>query len=185
MSRYVRHDTILRISSRHRLAQIGACQADEVFRTRFWACRRKSDDRWARASSYFPCLYRWTVSLFKSARQKSSKKPVKKYTSHLKLPAFNSSMKKRIFVLWRRTRCSMHAQTKLMQISRSIRTHRYRFLFIDTINFLTVSKFSGALFFASTSNTRMEFQITNGACANVSNRIKEGELLRPASLGFD
>lgn len=43
-----------------------------------------------------------------------------------------------------------------------------------------VLKYSGPLFspsfFHATNNTRMKFQITNGACANVSNRIKGGEL---------
>lgn len=67
-----------------------------------------------------------------------------------------------------------------MQISQSIEAWRYFFTWIYLESTPTVLIYSGSLFspsfFHATNNTRMKFQITNGACTNVSNRIKGGEL---------
>lgn len=75
----------------------------------------------------------------------------------------------------------MHAQTKLMQISRSIQNLPVLWFFFFYLSILSLIDFRrcrnlAAHFFSRpVNNIRMGFQITNGACANVSNRIKEGE----------
>lgn len=103
------------------------------------------------------CLYRRTVSPSGSARQKSSKPSKKEIPrptlNYQHLISLNEGGKFRFRAAETSARpYSMHAQTKLMQISRSIQSHRYCILFVDTITdrLSTASKFSGALFFAPT-----------------------------------
>lgn len=149
---------------------------------------RRSARREHRLTYSLTCLYRRAVSPSETARQKSSKPSKRKFTSRLKLPAFNNVQWRREFSFYGRVRV-LDAITRANKVNANFTVYSSGAvsLFIDTIidRLSAVSKFSGALFFAPMNNTRMEFQITHGACANVSNRIKEGELPRPASPGFD
>lgn len=137
----------------------GLHKLEHAMRTKFlgarlWACRHKSDDRQARASSYFPYLSLSANGILHPnlARQKSSK-PSKKgdpVLNYRHLISLNEEGNFRFTATGARTRCTR--KQKLIQISWSIQSHpgstgllffyrRHRL-----IDSRTVSKFSGALF---------------------------------------
>lgn len=159
-------------------------------RARRWACRRKSDDRQARASSFtsLTCLYRRAVSRVRISRQTEIEQTEWKDdpTFRSELPAFNIAQWKN-FCFGRRARV-LDARANKVNSNFMVysKTRRYWSFFLPRRHRLIDSRrcrnlatrFFFFFFFlsAAMNNTRMEFQITNGACANVSNRIKEGEL---------
>lgn len=97
------------------------------------------------------CLYRRAVSCIRISPDRNRANRVKR-GSRPKLPAFNIAQWRREFSFYCDGRAySMHAQTKLIQISWSIQTRQYWSTFFlptpSTLDrFSTVSKFSGALF---------------------------------------